>query len=58
MKKVWPLKRDPPAQVHMAKWLPSFVARDATANLPLIGVCRHVTVSMRPSLGAMHVSPN
>ena len=28
------------AQVHMSKWLPSFVARDATTSLPFIGICR------------------
>ncbi len=26
--------------VHMTQWLPSFVARDATAHLPFIGVTR------------------
>lgn len=26
--------------VHMTQWLPSFVARDATTNLPFIGVTR------------------
>ena len=30
----------PLAQVHMSKWLPSFVARDATTSLPFIGICR------------------
>jgi hypothetical protein len=36
----------------MSKWLPSFVARDATTSLPFIGICRHAFGPLPPGQAA------